>query len=111
MIRRLIDRQSRLGIGKSALAQRSGVSRKMLYLFEQQQSDLSVDRLIAVAGALGLRVELVEDVHSLPADYREQKTRKQQAFLRSHPGEAAQGFCQDMKIGKVTIPDIGGDEW
>ncbi|MFZ4536693.1 helix-turn-helix domain-containing protein [Propionivibrio sp.] len=107
----MIDRQSYLGIGKSALAQQSGVSRKMLYLFEQGQSDFSVDKLIAVAGALGLRVELVEEIHQLPADYRAQKTQKRLDFIKNHPEEAAEGFCQNMKIGKVVIPNIGGDDW
>ncbi|MBL0169060.1 MAG: helix-turn-helix transcriptional regulator [Propionivibrio sp.] len=111
MIRLIVRGQSRLGIGKSALARKSGVSREMLYRFERGKSDFSVDKLIAVAGALGLRVEIVEDIGLLPTDYREQKTLKQMRFLAHHPEEAAHGFCAEIKIGRGSIPDIAGDGW
>lgn len=64
----------------------------------------------AIAQGVGRRVSRGRTL-PLPPDHRDQKTREQQAFLRSgHPG--AYGFWNHPQVKVLSVPDIeDSTEW
>ena len=106
----IVSRSEALGIKKGELAQRAGISREMLYKFESGKSEIGISNLMSVLSALGLRLEVVPDILPLPKDYRQQKTRKQRAFIARGSHDAVRGLAHGAKIGAAHIPNLGG-EW
>ncbi|WP_323018048.1 helix-turn-helix transcriptional regulator [Castellaniella sp.] len=63
----LIARRRALGLTQAEVASRLGISQNRLSELENQPAALTADRLLALAGVLGLELTLQERAQSAPA--------------------------------------------